>query len=506
MIEQFKRHVFSFVVLVLWLTFLIHCMDDGATGSVLTTGHDQSQISAFVEKYLFRDPYYGGPISDDAYRFYAEVASRELPARKFYSEEFIRLRTIATNRLRQLHHIKTPDDLRQHPRYADYFDGRSHTPTIFMPVAKVLTRNPMGPMNPDVAVFMHSVRVSHLTHAQYWLELNHIVRGPTQAEQGEQVVWRRFRRDGFMFLDELPEPYKWPVLPDLERLGYDPRTITDEVILHNQATEDSSVYQNMPKTRLDTLIKHSRLYFSQFDSLGGDRSLNRYVLMLAPIDNQVQPEPWFQTPLFAEFGLGDRVQLLQYTRRDRNAASLDRLMYKAIVAPSGKLVLKPMAIVRPVRVIPALQFKTVYIVPAKAQKQFQFTHFTPSLHRLYTDPVPSVNPTESVSTALLFGRPRPQGHPLSLLESDEEASILADPNIPETQAFNPKSEPDELQPALPSHASPLVTPPANPRHQNRFAYMPGQPNPYERSQEDAMDVLMAHFKPKLEDMWRYPKP
>jgi len=364
----------------------------------------------------------------------------------------------------------------------------------------------MGRRNPDVAVFMHAARITHLTNPQYRMELRYIVRGPTEVGQGDEMVVFDHQSLGlgnsFRFVDELPEPYKWPVLPDLERLAYDPRTIVDELVPHDEAAD--SMYQNMQSSDLEALLRRSRSYLSQFDTPQGDQSLSRYALMLAPIDDQKQPEPWFQTPLFTAFGPGNRIQLLQYTRWDRRAATLDRLMYRATVAPSGKVLLIPVAIVRPLSVIPAVQFKTVYMVPDQVNSGFyvQFKHFTPSLNRPNADRVRA----DPASAGFLFGLPRPLGHPLSILESGGEAKIPTGRIIPEMQASSAKVEPVELQPVQLSHAPPPTMPPAAPQHRYRFAYKPGQPNPYEHPQEDPMDVLMAHFKPKLEDMWHYPKP
>lgn len=55
----------------------------------------------------------------------------------------------------------------------------------------------------------------------------------------------------------------------------------------------------------------------------------------------------------------------------------------------------------------------------------------------------------------------------------------------------------------PSHGRPAAAPLQVPVKEQVFKFMPNWRNPYERPQENAIDVLEAHLNPRIEDALRY---
>lgn len=190
-------------------------------------------------------------------------------------------------------------------------------------------------------------------------------------------------------------------------------------MVHDQAHK-RNIYAVMDPNHLEQMIASGRDYLLQFDSSKGATQLNQYALMQVPIDDQVQPEHWFQVPILNKFARLGRHRAVTYTFRGRRLATLDRIQYKAAIDESGRTVLAPIAIVRPVRVVPSLRFETVHQIRPELQEEYvvRFRSFVPSVFRDMPDPQMVSDPAKQISNTLLFELPRPEGHPLRILEAN----------------------------------------------------------------------------------------
>lgn len=206
------------ILIAIWSSSLTRCADSDASSSTSTDHQVEAHVHSFIERYQLREPGTHKHLDVSTYKAMVRAA-QEMLVTSFYHlpHRMHKLRTRGDYLLRKLGQIKTPNDLRRHPNFIDFFDGHSSTPAVFISVADMLPTGGMRDSNPDVAIFMHSVRVSHLTHAQYWLELKQIVRASSEDSDREQVVRSRTASLGTTYLSNMPEPFKWPVLPDLER-------------------------------------------------------------------------------------------------------------------------------------------------------------------------------------------------------------------------------------------------------------------------------------------------
>ena len=541
-------------------------------------------------------------MADETYQIVSQMATQQFDARKFYDQNWRKFHMKAVGDLRHRGRIVSPEDLRRHPDFANFFDGRSYTPVVFMRMADIMPSNPMGRLNPDVAIFMHEVRIAQITRVYWWLDLKCIIRGPTSTDTGRpgsthQVVWEQdAHRDGAFWLNELAEVYKWPIFGDLERLGYNPDTIEREISVYEQE-KDANTYSRLDGSQLADLVRSSRFYVSQLDVPDGEKLFNRYTLMLAPVDDQDPPEPWFQAPLFKKFNPRKLdIQLEKYMFDGLAIPGLDRMRYKAATDLLGRSVLIPEAIVRPTSVVPSLHFETVFTIPLKWRSLglVLLDHFPAVSLRVAPDPEIVRKPGDLVSNFPLFGSPRPIGHPF---EDDNFRKLLYRPHTrqiaPPSQeakagkkrARTPLAKVDKMDeddakpigrnaafsssaprqgrasealsggsqhpnldrpPLIPQHYAPPVRievdhtpaqlvgkdaaqlrradsygqvskvpwpihpeymPPSQPQSPAQARpyeeYKPGEPNPYQAPQENALDALQAHLRPELEDMWRY---
>lgn len=397
------------------------CARDGTTRS--TSAYPLGQ-EAFIKTYRIQDPVSDHPITAARYEELSQLAFKKFDEEVYYSKHWREIRDEGLRRLSKDGIVSTPAHLRHHPKYVDYFDGISHTPAVFMRLADFGTTRHLGAVKPDVAVFMHTVRVSDKTKAEYWLDLRYILRGPLQIDESYDsatpyILWQNLKEDYTrVWVTDVKEVYKWEVLPDLERLGYDPSTIEREIDVYAHANGHET------DERLHGYLRDAVRYFTQFDSEKGARLLNTYSLMLSPVDDSpsAKQKSWFQCPLFKKLDRKrGRFGFETYDFEGQRMPALDKLQLSLHVDRSGKTVLVPEAIVRPVRVTPSVQFQTIITIPPKlrAVVTFQFRQTKPVSYRQVIYPEIDRG-SEMAAVSALFKQTRPFGHPFTspLLISD----------------------------------------------------------------------------------------
>ncbi|KAJ9478719.1 hypothetical protein PHBOTO_002223 [Pseudozyma hubeiensis] len=390
------------------------------TSFSVTQGRFAHSKPSFATQFGFRDPTFGIPMSDQDYRLLSRDAYYKLQGIYASTNRFMRLAGI--RQLLSQGSVSSPSLLRRHPGFVNSFDGTTFTPAVYVRIADVMPNNPMGRFNPDVAIFMHAVKVLQPTVFLTWLELKYIIRGPYDLASGPNVpdfykVWVRYRRfSDKVWLDELPEVYKWPVFADLERLGFSPSTIDREVAAYNQDLAIET-YSATRSHELATLLAAARRYMLQFDTPTGEALFNSYALMLAPVDTSAGSEPWFQAPIFEAFDpRHNTFKLKTYIFDGAASPILDRIRYTASTDAFGYSVLTPVAIVRPLQVAPAVQFGTVYVIPQslRATTSIVLQDLRAVKFRLVPDPDHSQGKGHLGPDANFLGERRPIGHPLAL--------------------------------------------------------------------------------------------
>lgn len=389
------------------------------TSSSATLGRFAHSRRSFAAQFGFRDPNFGIPMPDRDYRFLSRDAYYKLQGIYASTNRFLRLASI--RQLLSQGSVSSPSLLRQHPSFVNSFDGITFTPAVYVRIADVMPNNPMGRFNPDVAIFMHAVKVLQPTVFLTWLELKHIIRGPFDVSSDFKgldfyKIWVRHRRfSDKVWLDELPEVYKWPVFADLERLGFNPSTIDREIAVYSQHRAIETYSESRELARL---LAAARRYMMQFDTTTGEALFNSYALMLAPVDTSAGSEPWFQAPIFEQFD--PRHNILKLKTYDFDGAAspiLDRIRYTASTDAFGHSVLTPVAIVRPLQVAPTVQFGTVYEIPQslRATSSILLEDLRAVKFRLVPDPDHSQGKGHLGPDANFLGERRPIGHPLALI-------------------------------------------------------------------------------------------
>ncbi|CCF51757.1 hypothetical protein NDA10_000115 [Ustilago hordei] len=373
-------------------------------------------LSRFIHKYDITDRSTRRLITTARYQELSKIAEVKLD--KFYQKYWVRLGNSGIKKLLEDGSFTTPDDLRRHPWHAEIFEKESYTPVLFLKVRSFSHDNPMGKDNPDVAIFMHKLQVSELTKATYTLELKYFIRGPLDTAGGgdsrPSVLWERLKISaGSLWLSDVKDVYKWPVLEDLERLGYDPTRIESEILSYNHLLSHN-MHLLTSRTNMARILRGARWYMKQFDRHDGGLQFKQYSLMLAPVDGEEKSEPWFQAPLFDEHNLEKNLfKLKNYVSNDgQSYPFLDRVQYKAQTGQEGKLELVPIAIVRPISVVPSLRFKKIYNIKPRYRRhdKILFTYFESTSFWLDRD---SKLPQSEEDAKPLFGLPRPAGHPLN---------------------------------------------------------------------------------------------
>ncbi|SAM62825.1 uncharacterized protein UBRO_03765 [Ustilago bromivora] len=402
-------------IIILLKTHLAGCVGQDDTHAARPSdGGGYQPLSRFIRKYDITDRSTRRLITTARYQELSKIAEVKLD--KFYQRYWVRLGNSGIKTLLEDGSFTTPDDLRRHPWRAEISGKGSYTPVLFLKVRSFSHDNPMGKDNPDVAIFMHKLQVSELTKATYTLDLKYIIRGPLDTAGGgdssPSVLWERPKISaGSLWLSDVKEVYKWPVLEDLERLGYDPTRIESEISSYKHLSPDNT-YLLKSQTGMTRILTGTRWYMNQFDRHDGELQFNQYSLLLAPVDGEEKSEPWFQAPLFTKQNLKKSLfKLKNYVSNDgQRYPSLDRVQYKAQIGREGKPQLVPIAIVRPVSVVPSLQFKTIYNIKSynREQEKVWFKHFEPTSFRLDRG---SKLPQSEEDAKLLFGLPRPAEHP-----------------------------------------------------------------------------------------------
>ncbi|SPO32219.1 uncharacterized protein UTRI_02776 [Ustilago trichophora] len=409
------------VLILLLAATLARCAGESSSGS--TSSRKHASISAFIQKYSIIDP---GTEQLATYGTYDRM-SRYFKSRfdaKYYDYHINKVHREGVRRLVSMRPVTTPEMLRSHPQYIDFVDGDTHTPVVFVRVTDILPTNSRNLWNPDVAIFMHRITVSQLTHAQWWLQLRYIIRGGTldgvasPGLFGQTVYEYPDRQDGSRWLNEVDEIYKWGVLRELEGLGYEPESVLHDVSTFEQAVP-ASIYSLMSQDKLSALLRNSLEYLMKFNIPRGEIYFKQYAQMRSGIevDGTMVSENWFQIPIFNRFrpSIGKYV-LPTYRVGHEQKIGLDRIQYKATIDSNGRSALVPQAIIRPIRIIPSLAFKTVLTIPDELKETR--TYYPKHLRSLDT-PLPIAPETlrgrsDPPSSDLVFGKPRPPGHPLTL--------------------------------------------------------------------------------------------
>ncbi|GAC98773.1 hypothetical protein PHSY_006368 [Pseudozyma hubeiensis SY62] len=417
-----RRHLLGSIAFLCTAASMAWSVDeDQQTSSSVTQGRFAHSKSSFAAQFGFRDPNFGIPMPNRDYRLLSRDAYYKLQGIYASTNRFLRLAGI--RQLLSQGSISSPSLLRRHPSFVNSFDGTTFTPTVYVRIADVMPNNPMGRFNPDVAIFMQAVKVLQPTVFLTWLELKHIIRGPYDSASDPNgpdfyKVWVRHRRfSDKVWLDEFPEVYKWPVFADVERLGFNPSTIDREIAVYSQ----ERAIETYPATRshaLATFLAAARRYMLQFDTPTGEALFNSYALMLAPVDASTGPEPWFQAPVFEAFHPGhNTIKLKTYDFDGGASPILDRIQYTASTDAFGHSVLTPIAIVRPLQVVPTVRFGTVYVVPQRlrATSSIVLQTLRAVKFRLVPDPEYSQGTGHLGPDANFLGERRPIGHPLALI-------------------------------------------------------------------------------------------
>ncbi|CBQ71023.1 conserved hypothetical protein [Sporisorium reilianum SRZ2] len=376
---------------------------------------DPSAGQSFAERYGFLAP--DSRLSrSGTYAWSSAHAVTYLDDDQFYNKKFKTIRNRGLRRLSHTGHITSASKLRSHPDFVNFFDGHSYTPAVYQRVAEILPDNPLGEANPDVAIFMHRIsRVVHQTVVEQSLELKQIIRGtPSRRSSSDglayQVAWQNPGSDKpFLWMSDLKEVFKWPVLPDLERLGYNPSTIEEEI----------GVYS---RTKGQYFYSHSSRYIRRFDldSRVSEQYFNTFALMFSPVDDAHLREPWFHAPLYKTFNAeAQDIVLIKYPFRGRLFPDLDRVRFILSTKDPRNPVLVPVGIVRPVQITPEVRFKTVYTFPSKLREEgaVSFSRIRPSTVRMVPDTDGYVQKHNGPFRDYLFGEARPYGHPLYYIGS-----------------------------------------------------------------------------------------
>lgn len=402
-------------IIILLKAHLAGCVGQDDTHAARPSdGGGYQPLSRFIRKYDIFDRSIGGLITTARYQELSKIAEVELD--KFYQSDLASLGVSGINELLKAGSVATLNDFRRHPWRAEISEKESYTPVLFLRVRSLSPDNPMGKDNPDVAIFMHKLQVSELTKATYTPELKYFIRGPLDTAGGgdsrPRILWERPKISaGSLWLSDVKDVYKWPVLEDLERLGYDPTRIESEISSYNRLSPGDT-YLLKSQAGMTRILRGTRWYMKQFDRNDGELQFKQYTRMLAPVDGEEKSEPWFQAPLFTEHNLKKSLFKLEtYVSNDgQRYPSLDRVRYIAQIGQEGKPELIPIAIVRPVSVVPSLRFKTIYNIKPYDSKQEKvwFTYFMPTNLRLDRG---SKLPQSEKDAKFLFGLPRPAGHP-----------------------------------------------------------------------------------------------
>ncbi|TKY87785.1 hypothetical protein EX895_003366 [Sporisorium graminicola] len=439
--------MFSYALLLLVLA-VIPAWGAGANPDsskpIIITDPQSSQ--GFAAYFNLLDRSTGLPRADWEYSQSSRSATA-LDESKYYDKMYSILKTRGLERLKQAGPISSAAALRSHPNYVDFYDGSHRTPAAYLRLADIIPDNPLSINNPDVAIFMHrTASIFHQTALAQWLEPKQIIRGASlHSSSSNQLayhtVWEHPLSNKQLFwMSDLKEIYRWPVLPDMERLGYNPSTIQDEIHIYSRA-KPPRYYEQVGSFVFRSLVLASSRYMEQFDRdpRSNNEIFNTFALVFSPIDRrqQARPSPWFQAPLFRNFDpdsadKSTRVVLNKYQYRGRLFPDLDRVRYILSTDSSDRPTLIPISIVRPVQVIPSVKFETVITIPEELRKEgaVSFSRIRADTVRLVQDPGVFKIKLGGPSNRYLFGKPRPLGHPLYYVESrglDREVTSAEDP-------------------------------------------------------------------------------
>ncbi|KIS69771.1 uncharacterized protein UMAG_02293 [Mycosarcoma maydis] len=454
---------FSFVNCILFLclaTSLAHKAKDDQLTLASTSLHDEDPNQTFASLYRFQDRVTGLQMTNQHYFLLSTRATTELDMRRYYAGIWRTIDTMGSNILKTSGRVSRPYELPGHPAYVNFFDGKSNTPALFLRVADILPSNPMLRDNPDVAIFMHGIQVVSQTVPHFWLQLKMIIRGsPTYYIDTErldyQAVWSRYTiRYGNYWLNQLSEVYRWPVFSDLERLGYEPSTIEQELVVYDRIRPRETYSSN--EVKLALLLKAARPYMAQFDTATGEQLFNLYALMKSPIDGRVEAMTWFQSPIFESYDpIRDEFHLRLYSFNEAASPDLDRIQYVASKSPSGESVLVPIAIVRPEVVWPRVQFSTIYKIPERLRTVglIQFSNIRARKDRFVADVLTSRKRIRDGPELMPFERPRPHGHPLTYISQRRTFLSIEKPNgiittAPESVRHDPQPQEEPVRKKL----------------------------------------------------------
>ena len=413
-----RTRILGCFLLVLFLASVpAWCMDKWNPTKLPSFVIEPRSRRSFAEYYKFP--------SSQVYDLNSNLAGKQLGIEQYYDANQDELILSGREYLDKEGATASIDSLRSHPNFVDFYDGKSYTPSAYIRIADLLPNNPLGSKNPDVVIFMPQIRLKQQTVLLSLLYPKAIIRGVSdQTSRGRayQVVWENLRRPGRTewWLNDLSEVFKWPILDNLERLGYNPTTIDREIAAYENARPAES-YATYTSVDIERILKSTGRYLKQFDKASGNEKFNSYSLVFTPLDHSKESVPWIQAPMFRYEDTVGRIVLDKYMFDREEFPVLDRIRYNVgNTGVSEGTTLIPEAIVRPVRITPTIEFQTIYVFPSKYQNFgiVNLAHIKASMERL----VPHFDIEQE---ALSRSVRRPSHHPLHFIQ-DRHLFLLKD--------------------------------------------------------------------------------
>lgn len=397
------------------------------------------RVPYMITKYRFQDAQ-GNLWDANTYMQNVRRARKEIDSIHYYRSNWNLLQYNGRKMLESegsLHPSLLPD----HPAYGGWVAPQygERGPTYFKKMSDLDPANPLGPDNPDLAVFAHAQYMYDYTKTQHRTLLYSIKRADRRYVPG------RSDRIGQYFIAEkaepLPEGWIWShqlrssskmrSLDVLEQYGYDPRSLYKRIGEHGQQN-DEKIYDN--DAYRQRLLSNARAYLGQFDNISAKTRFYQYTWTTVRTDVSSSADVWYHTPLFDMYS-NNQVYMAEYGPLERRRPSLDRMRFLPEKAHGNKVVLVPVSIVRPIDISHSrkevMMFRTVKEMTPTEQRLYAvpFTMFRP---RFTNRDIPGRARQRYKGRGVRFDMRnqetgRPHGHPFTLypyvpLLPDEDAA------------------------------------------------------------------------------------